>query len=181
MATSPPVRHPHYTHFAADERGERFDIGRCPDASIAACLDGHTRDNPFRISGTANSLSPDAPDRRGLPPLPTSVPLVPHTRGPRFPVFVGTVDDPASPDCRISTFLTHYKPRIPHKKVVALKSTQSSIPLSPTRRYVDPALERLRFYFPDTYIALQGDDLKRRTQFESQGTERKSVPSAASQ
>jgi hypothetical protein len=40
-----------------------------------------------------------------------------------------------------------------------------------TRRFVNPALERLRFYFPDTYKVLQGDDLKKRKQFESQGTE----------
>lgn len=40
-----------------------------------------------------------------------------------------------------------------------------------TRRFVNPALERLRFYFPDTYKALQGNDLKKRRQFESQRAE----------
>jgi len=39
-----------------------------------------------------------------------------------------------------------------------------------TWRFVNPALERLRFYFPDTYKALQGDDLKKRNKFESQTT-----------
>jgi hypothetical protein len=39
-----------------------------------------------------------------------------------------------------------------------------------TPRFVNPALARLRFYFPDTYGALQGDDLKKRKDFESQET-----------
>lgn len=38
-------------------------------------------------------------------------------------------------------------------------------------RFVNPALERLRFYFPDTYNTLRGDDLKKRKQFEKQGTD----------
>lgn len=33
-------------------------------------------------------------------------------------------------------------------------------------RFVNPALARLRFYFPETYQALQGDDLKRKKAFE---------------
>jgi hypothetical protein len=37
-----------------------------------------------------------------------------------------------------------------------------------TWRFVNPALVRLRFYFPDTYSALQGEDLKKRTEFEDQ-------------
>jgi hypothetical protein len=35
-----------------------------------------------------------------------------------------------------------------------------------TDRFVNPALERLRFYFPDTYKALEGDDLQKRKAFE---------------
>ena len=35
-----------------------------------------------------------------------------------------------------------------------------------TDRFVNPALERLRFYFPDTYKALEGGDLKKRKAFE---------------
>lgn len=38
-------------------------------------------------------------------------------------------------------------------------------------RFVNSALERLRFYFPDTYNTLRGDDLKKRKQFEMQGTD----------
>jgi hypothetical protein len=38
-----------------------------------------------------------------------------------------------------------------------------------TERFINPALERLRFYFPDTYNALQGDDLKKRKAFERGG------------
>jgi hypothetical protein len=34
--------------------------------------------------------------------------------------------------------------------------------------YVNGALERLRLYFPDTYNALQGSDLRKRTAFEAQ-------------
>jgi hypothetical protein len=43
-------------------------------------------------------------------------------------------------------------------------------PAEYTRRFVNPALERLRFYFPDTYNVLQGDDLKKRKEFESHET-----------
>jgi len=39
-----------------------------------------------------------------------------------------------------------------------------------TPRFVNPALARLRFYFPTTYGALQGDDLKKRKEFEGQET-----------
>jgi hypothetical protein len=39
-----------------------------------------------------------------------------------------------------------------------------------TERFVNPALERLRFYFPDAYGALKGDDLTKRRAFESQET-----------
>jgi hypothetical protein len=39
-----------------------------------------------------------------------------------------------------------------------------------TPRFVSPALARLRFYFPTTYGALQGDDLKKRKEFEDQET-----------
>jgi hypothetical protein len=39
-----------------------------------------------------------------------------------------------------------------------------------TPRFVNPALARLRFYFPATYGALQGDDLKKRREFEDQET-----------
>jgi hypothetical protein len=35
--------------------------------------------------------------------------------------------------------------------------------------FVNPAFERLRFYFPDTYNALKGTDLAARKQFEAQG------------
>lgn len=39
-----------------------------------------------------------------------------------------------------------------------------------TERFVNPALSRLKFYFPDAYGALRGDDLKRRKEFEKQAT-----------
>lgn len=39
-----------------------------------------------------------------------------------------------------------------------------------TPRFVNPALARLRFYFPTTYGALRGDDLKKRKEFEDQDT-----------
>jgi hypothetical protein len=44
-------------------------------------------------------------------------------------------------------------------------------PEQATYRFVNPALERLRFYFPDTYNALRGDDLKKRKEFEKHGTD----------
>jgi hypothetical protein len=37
-----------------------------------------------------------------------------------------------------------------------------------TARFINPALERLRFYFPDTYNVLAGDDLKKKQEFEKQ-------------
>jgi hypothetical protein len=40
------------------------------------------------------------------------------------------------------------------------------------RYAINPALQRLRLYFPDTYNALQGDDLRKRKQFEEQETKR---------
>jgi hypothetical protein len=40
-----------------------------------------------------------------------------------------------------------------------------------TERFVNPALERLRFYFPDTYNTLEGNDLKKRKEFERQATD----------
>jgi hypothetical protein len=40
-------------------------------------------------------------------------------------------------------------------------------------RFVKPAFARLRLYFPDVYKALQGDDLRKREQFEKQATEPK--------
>jgi hypothetical protein len=43
-------------------------------------------------------------------------------------------------------------------------------PAEYTPRFVNPALARLRFYFPDTYNALAGDDLKKKTEFEKQDT-----------
>ena len=46
------------------------------------------------------------------------------------------------------------------------------VPAEYTERFVNPALERLRFYFPDTYSALAGGDLKKKKEFERQ--ERKS-------
>jgi hypothetical protein len=42
-----------------------------------------------------------------------------------------------------------------------------------TDEVVNPALARLRLYFPDVYKALQGDDLRKRGQFEKQATEPK--------
>jgi hypothetical protein len=39
-----------------------------------------------------------------------------------------------------------------------------------TDGFVNPALERLRLYFPDTYAALEGDDLQKRKEFERQET-----------
>jgi hypothetical protein len=41
-----------------------------------------------------------------------------------------------------------------------------------TRRFVNPALTRLRYYFPDTYAALKGDDLNKKKEFEGQETKR---------
>jgi hypothetical protein len=37
-----------------------------------------------------------------------------------------------------------------------------------TARFVNPALERLRFYFPDTYKGLAGNDQKKKIEFENQ-------------
>ncbi len=37
-----------------------------------------------------------------------------------------------------------------------------------TERFVNPALQRLRVYFPDTYAALGGNDLQKRREFERQ-------------
>ena len=37
-----------------------------------------------------------------------------------------------------------------------------------TERFVNPALQRLRLYFPDVYAALDGDDLLKKKAFESQ-------------
>jgi len=42
-----------------------------------------------------------------------------------------------------------------------------------TARFVNPALERLRFYFPDTYNALKGDDLRKRKEFENQESDQR--------
>jgi hypothetical protein len=39
-----------------------------------------------------------------------------------------------------------------------------------TEGVINPALQRLRFYFPDTYNALEGNDLKKRKGFEKQET-----------
>src|SRR5260370_40536053 len=88
-------------------------MGRGRGAAVGAPLDGHAMGNPRRTPGMANSPSPHAPDIRALPPWPTPVPLVPRTRGLRFPEFVGTVHDPASPDCRISTLLPTTNPEFP--------------------------------------------------------------------
>jgi len=41
-------------------------------------------------------------------------------------------------------------------------------PADYTRRFVNPALERLRFYFPDAYNSLAGEDLKKKKEFEGQ-------------
>jgi hypothetical protein len=42
-----------------------------------------------------------------------------------------------------------------------------------TESVVNPALARLRFYFPDTYAALKGADLKKRIEFEKHDAERR--------
>jgi hypothetical protein len=39
-----------------------------------------------------------------------------------------------------------------------------------TEIVANPALQRLRLYFPDAYKALAGDDLKRKLDFESQSS-----------
>ncbi len=44
-----------------------------------------------------------------------------------------------------------------------------------TQRFNNSALERLRLYFPDTYNALEGDDLKKKKQFEKDEAERESL------
>src|ERR1700757_1033998 len=113
MVTSQPVRHAGYTGSAAAGRAGWSDIGRCPDGAIAAPLDGHTAGNSFRIPGMANSPFPGAPDRRALRPRSTSAPLVPPTRAPQFPEFVGTVHDLAFPDCRIWRSSPTTKPEFP--------------------------------------------------------------------
>jgi hypothetical protein len=43
-----------------------------------------------------------------------------------------------------------------------------------TQRFNNSALERLRLYFPDTYNALEGDDLKKKEQFEQDEAKRQS-------
>ncbi len=40
-----------------------------------------------------------------------------------------------------------------------------------TTRFINPALERLRLYFPDAYNTLKGDDLRKRKEFEAQGSD----------
>jgi hypothetical protein len=40
-------------------------------------------------------------------------------------------------------------------------------------RFVNPALQRLRLYFPDSYAALEGDDLQKRQEFEEQEVEKR--------
>lgn len=46
-----------------------------------------------------------------------------------------------------------------------------------TERFNNSALERMRLYFPDTYNALQGDDLKKKQQFEQDELKRDSAQS----
>jgi hypothetical protein len=36
------------------------------------------------------------------------------------------------------------------------------------QRFVTPALKRLRFYFPDAYSSLQGDELNKKREFETE-------------
>lgn len=45
----------------------------------------------------------------------------------------------------------------------------TNYPKQISQRFVYPALERLRFYFPNAYNALQGNDLKKRKEFEKHG------------
>jgi hypothetical protein len=42
-----------------------------------------------------------------------------------------------------------------------------------TERFVDPALARLRLYFPDAYNSLAGADLQKRKAFEKREQERR--------
>jgi hypothetical protein len=44
-----------------------------------------------------------------------------------------------------------------------------------TQRFNNSALERLRLYFPETYNALEGDDLKRKEKFEEEEARRESA------
>jgi hypothetical protein len=46
-----------------------------------------------------------------------------------------------------------------------------------TDRFVNPALKRLRLYFPDMYAALEGDDLQKRKEFERQEIKQYRQPS----
>jgi hypothetical protein len=46
-----------------------------------------------------------------------------------------------------------------------------------TDRFVNPALQRLRLYFPDMYAALEGDDLQKRKEFERQEIKQRRSPS----
>jgi hypothetical protein len=45
-----------------------------------------------------------------------------------------------------------------------------------TQRFNRSALERIRLYFPDTYNALEGDDLKKKRQFEEDEVKRDAAP-----
>jgi hypothetical protein len=59
-----------------------------------------------------------------------------------------------------------------------IRATNHPKRISPTQyteRFVNPALARLRFYFPDTYNALEGDDLKKKQAFETQETRQQSL------
>ena len=53
-------------------------------------------------------------------------------------------------------------------------------PAEYTPRFINPALERLRLYFPDTYRALEGDDLKKRKDFEKREAKQHLSNSSAS-
>jgi hypothetical protein len=54
-----------------------------------------------------------------------------------------------------------------------LRATDHSLPVY-TQRFNNSALERLRLYFPNTYNALEGDDLKKKVQFEKDEAEQES-------
>jgi len=44
-----------------------------------------------------------------------------------------------------------------------------------TERFINPALARLRLYFPDVYDSLTGSDLEKRKKFERQQNQRRSA------
>jgi hypothetical protein len=81
----------------------------------ARAFNGPACASDFRRAPLHRRSSPPGLDQK-TSPLPTSVTLVPRTRGLRFPEVVGTVHDPASSDCRISTSSPTSNPEFQNKE-----------------------------------------------------------------